>query len=101
MAEEKDVYTKGIQKVSVWVGFAITLSGLFGTYAVNNYKIGENVKKLDDMEVRLRMVERNNPDQLISDLKNIQQLNQQLDQKITSTNQRIDEILKALLNGKR
>ncbi len=94
----QDVFTKGIQKAAVWVGFAITISGLIGTYYTNNYKITESEKRLADIEIRIRTLEKMNPDLLLQQLKSIEQINAQTDQKITSTNQRIDEILRILIN---
>jgi len=96
--EGQDVFTKGIQKAAIWVGFAITISGLIGTYYTNNYKITENEKKLADIEIRVRQLERMNPELLLQQLKSIESMQNQMDQKITSTNNRIDEVLKVLIN---
>lgn len=93
-----EVFTEGIKKAATWVGFAITISGLIGTYYTNNYKIAENERKLNDIEARVRVLERMNPELLMQQLKSIESMNQQMDQKIGNTNQRIDEVLKVLIN---
>lgn len=93
-----DVFTKGIQKAAIWIGFVITISGIIGTYYTNNYKISENEKKLADIEIRIRQLEKMNPELLLQQLKSIENMQNQMDQKITSTNNRIDEVLKVLIN---
>lgn len=96
--EGQDVFTKGIQKVAIWVGFAITISGLIGSYYTQNYKTNENEKHIADIEARVRVLEKMNPELLLQQLKSIENMQNQMDQKITSTNNRVDEVLRILIN---
>jgi len=96
--EGQDVFTKGIQKAAIWVGFAVTLSGIVGTYYTNSYRTDENEKKIADIEQRIRTLEKMNPELLLQQLRSIETMQNQMDQKITSTNNRIDEVLKVLIN---
>ncbi len=98
--QDQDHFTKGIQKASVWVAFAITLSGVVGNYYINNYKIGEHQITIAKIDERLSKVEKINYDLLVEQLKQIEATNRALDSKLTSTNGRIDEILKILIRDK-
>lgn len=88
------------QRGSVILSFVITVSGLIGNYYVNSYKISESQAKIEKLEDRVSKVERVNYDLLVEQLKQIEATNRITDTKITSTNQRIDEILKVLINSK-
>jgi hypothetical protein len=90
--------TRGINKAGIWVGFIITISSIIGTWYNNNYRIGEIERRLGDTEMQIRQLEKMNPELLLQQLKSIESMQNQFDQKITSTNQRIDEVLKVLIN---
>ena len=98
--ESNDVFTKGIKTASVWMSFIIALGGVIGNYYVNDYKIKESHDRIEKLDSRLSAVEKVNYDLLVEQLKQIESSNQALDSKLTSSNQRIDEILKIIINSK-
>ena len=95
----KDTLNVIANKFSNWYNiliFIILIGSGIGNYMVSNYRHDQHDKEISDLDMRIKKTESVNYELLLAQLKDIQDANKKLTNKIDETNGRIDKVLEIL-----